>query len=291
MGVSQLGQSGFRDSQASPSRRSEVTRDLLQKSTFQEKEFSSPSRLGSSSYGAAAKRQSPLKQDDEEELVRAFKEQISLEKELEDAKVRLALQPDFNLMDAFQMLDRTAKGYVRGLELADVLSDLGTYAYKDNVYLFVRRYDKNTDGRLLYSEFCDAFTPKTSSHSITLNSRSAYYLHQGYPKNEYFTRDTRELYLRTFKVHFSVEESAELLRKRLLRRPGFSAHDAFTACDTDKNGYITRDEFKGILREYGFYALDNEVTWLIDRYDRNRDGRISYSEFIDEILPKSPSRR
>jgi hypothetical protein len=30
-----------------------------------------------------------LKADDEEELVRAFKEQISLEKELEDAKIRL----------------------------------------------------------------------------------------------------------------------------------------------------------------------------------------------------------
>ena len=69
------------------------------------------------------------------------------------------------------------------------------------------------------------------------------------------------------------------------------AHDAFNACDADKNGYITRDEFKKILREYGFYALDSELTWLVDRYDRNRDGRISYSEFIDEILPKSPSRR
>ena len=36
------------------------------------------------------KRQSPMKQDDEEELVRAFKEQIALEKELEDAKIRLS---------------------------------------------------------------------------------------------------------------------------------------------------------------------------------------------------------
>jgi Ca2+-binding EF-hand superfamily protein len=43
-----------------------------------------------------------------------------------------------------------------------------------------------------------------------------------------------------------------------------------------------------MLKEYGFYATDSEITWLIDRYDKNRDGRISYSEFIDEILPKSP---
>ena len=223
--------------------------------------------------------------------MRAFREQINLEKELEDAKSRLALQPDFNLMDAFQVLDKTSRGYVTATELHEVLADLGNYALRENVYLFHRRYDRNSDGRLLYSEFCDAFTPKSSAQALALTSRSAYYLHQGYPRNEYFTRDTRDQFLRTFKVHFSVEESAELLRKRLLRRPGFSAHDAFTAIDVDKNGYITRDEFKKILREYGFYALDNELTWLIDRYDRNRDGRISYSEFIDEILPKSPSRR
>jgi Ca2+-binding EF-hand superfamily protein len=53
---------------------------------------------------------------------------------------------------------------------------------------------------------------------------------------------------------------------------------------------LTRDEFREILREYGFYATSEEISWLIDRYDKNGDGRISYSEFIDEILPKSPSR-
>ena len=88
-----------------------------------------------------------------------------------------------------------------------------------------------------------------------------------------------------------MEASAENLRRRLLRRPGFSASDAFTAVDADRNGYITRDEFRGILREYGFFATETEIQWLVDRYDRNRDGRITYSEFVEEILPKSPSRR
>jgi Ca2+-binding EF-hand superfamily protein len=194
-------------------------------------------------------------------------------------------------MDAFQMLDKSAKGWVTGPELSEAISDLGVYVHRDDVYLFVRRYDRDSDGRLLYSDFCEAFTPKNPTHSSILNSRKAYYLHHSYPKSEFFTRDTRDLILKTFKVHFSVEESAELLRKRLNRRPNFNVHDAFSACDQDRNGYITREEFKGILKEYGFYALDTELTWLVDRYDRNRDGRISYSEFIDEILPKSPTKR
>mmetsp|Transcript_42500 Transcript_42500/g.40755 ORF Transcript_42500/g.40755 Transcript_42500/m.40755 type:complete len:131 (-) Transcript_42500:363-755(-) len=128
------------------------------------------------------KRQSPLKQDDEEELVRAFKEQIALEKELEDAKVRLASQQDYNLMDAFQMIDKGAKGWVSSPELVESLGDLGVYSHKEDVYLFVRRYDKDSDGRLLYSDFCDAFTPKAYEYASDLNCRRAYFLHKGCPR-------------------------------------------------------------------------------------------------------------
>lgn len=215
-----------------------------------------------------------------------------MEKELEDAKVRLASQSDFNLMDAFQTVDKGAKGAVSGAELVDNLGDLGMYANRDNLYLFVRRYDNDNDGRIMYSDFCNAFTPKSSYHSNLLNGRRAFYMHQAHSdRRDYFTRDTRDLFLKTWRVHLTVEESAEFLRKRLGRRPRFSAHDAFSAVDADKNGYLTRDEFSDILKEYGFYATSEEISWLIDRYDKNRDGRISYSEFLDEILPKSPSRR
>jgi Ca2+-binding EF-hand superfamily protein len=93
------------------------------------------------------------------------------------------------------------------------------------------------------------------------------------------------------RVHFSVEASAENLRRRLIRRPGFSASDAFAAVDYDRNGFITREEFRGILRQYGFFASETELQWLLERYDRDLDGRISYGEFVEEILPKSPSRR
>ena len=44
---------------------------------------------------------SNLKFDEQEELISAFKEQMRLEQELQDAKCRLAQAQDFNLMDAF----------------------------------------------------------------------------------------------------------------------------------------------------------------------------------------------
>jgi Ca2+-binding EF-hand superfamily protein len=32
---------------------------------------------------------------------------------------------------------------------------------------------------------------------------------------------------------------------------------------------------------------EREAHCLIDRYDKSKDGKISYSEFIDEIKPKA----
>jgi len=46
-------------------------------------------------------RVSPLNNDQEDELITVLKDIISHEKELEDAKVRLTMCGDFNLMDAF----------------------------------------------------------------------------------------------------------------------------------------------------------------------------------------------
>ena len=67
-------------------------------------------------------------------------------------------------------------------------------------------------------------------------------------------------------------------------------HDAFQTVDKDGNGYLTKNEFARILNENCIYPSSEELTQLIDRYDRNKDGRITYSEFMEEMLPKSPAK-
>jgi Ca2+-binding EF-hand superfamily protein len=115
-----------------------------------------------------ARRFSPMRVSDESELVRAFKEQIALENELEDAKNRLALQPDFNLPDAFDLLDRYNIGSLSANDLSDSLALNGVYALSEDVFLFVKRYDRNADGRIAQSEFSDAFMPKNASYATSL---------------------------------------------------------------------------------------------------------------------------
>lgn len=57
-------------------------------------------------------------------LLKALKEQIILERDLEKAKIDMIdTCPDFNLFDAFRLIDKSAKGYIAAYELKDAFND------------------------------------------------------------------------------------------------------------------------------------------------------------------------
>jgi Ca2+-binding EF-hand superfamily protein len=79
-----------------------------------------------------------------------LKEIIFIERELESAKIELSLKPDFNLLDAFKMIDLQNKGWLSFNELCDVLNrifDIDTLspAALDLIDLVFKRYDTNRD--------------------------------------------------------------------------------------------------------------------------------------------------
>ena len=55
----------------------------------------------------------------------------------------------------------------------------------------------------------------------------------------------------------------------------------FLSFDKSNDGYITRSEFRRAFRDLKVQANDSEIDELIRAIDTNRDGRISYSEFLD----------
>lgn len=91
-------------------------------------------------------------------------------------------------MDAFQMLDDRNLGWVSAPQILAFLFENGVYAHKDDVYHFVRRFDRDNDSRLQYSDFCEAFTPKDSYYQHQIQNRKARYIHnKDVPKKLYFT--------------------------------------------------------------------------------------------------------
>jgi hypothetical protein len=54
-------------------------------------------------------------------LTKGFADYINLEKDTENIKIQLAVREDFNLIEAFGIIDINGKGFITPLELRDAL--------------------------------------------------------------------------------------------------------------------------------------------------------------------------
>lgn len=108
--------------------------------------------------------------------------------------------------------------------------------------------------------------------------------------SDIFTGYTVELFRKVLNKSIENEFHSEKLRQRLSRRPLFDNFEAFEALDIDKNGFVSKYEFRELLANHGFYATQKELDSLMNRYDQNEDGKVSYTEFVREITPKSPEK-
>lgn len=234
-----------------------------------------------------------LRHHEEKELVTALNDLLNMELELENRKIDLALKPDFNLMDLFRMFDIEGKGYITFDEFRSGLSLFHLYPTHDDAYLlFLSKASSNKSSILRYSEFCDMFSPKTDKYSHMLSSRQSYYVHKPYYRiSEFFHPDTRRTVEDLLVDAIRVESVAETMRQHLSLIPTFNIMDAFNTCDMKNSGFITRDQFKLLLESHGIHVHNDEITNLIGRFDKDKDGKVSYTEFADEVRPKSPVRR
>jgi hypothetical protein len=141
--------------------------------------------------------------------------QLELEKRLERIKVDLALRTDFNLIDTFRIFDYNGKGWITPEEIANGLFDFFSITVQPrDLMLYMNRYDKDRDGRLKYSEFCDSFLPIDPFHAGLLAKKAPLHMKeiQSIRKDLLFYPETREILIACWRMHFEQELEAERIR-------------------------------------------------------------------------------
>ena len=226
---------------------------------------------------------------DEREIIDCFREEIRISRELEELKNELSLKADFNLIDAFRMFDITDKGAVDLSSIEDFLNDFSLKIDRDQIYLLIRHYSHLQDNFLRFSDFTEIFTPSQEEYARLLRNRSAYNLAYS-QRRRVFSRDTLALFLDVFKAMLNSEIESERMRQKLARISDFRVQEAFVAIDRDGDGFITVDELRRSLDESHVYPSVKDLKSLMQRYDKNKDGRVSLTEFIQEVTPKSPKK-
>ena len=61
--------------------------------------------------------------------------------------------------------------------------------------------------------------------------------------------------------------------------------------DLNEDGRVSANELKRLIESRGYYVNDRDINQVVDKMDKNRNGTVSYHEFREEIVPKSPTRR
>lgn len=239
------------------------------------------------SFRQSASKLTPLRAEDELRLVQSLKSLVLIDREVESAKEQLALRRDFNLMDAFRIFDRKEVGHVFSIDLEMALNNIGIYFTPAQVVLLFKKMDKNSDGRITFSEFCLSVLPQSVEYAEIMDEKQPQLLsaREGTPL---FEPETQSLFKSLFHKITLGEEEAEILRLQLNQRPKFLLPDAFDALDRDNNGFITINEFKGILNDHGFFVNQQDLQNLVERFDQDKDGKVSFDEFVSEMKPKSP---
>jgi Ca2+-binding EF-hand superfamily protein len=57
----------------------------------------------------------------------------------------------------------------------------------------------------------------------------------------------------------------------------------FKILDDNSDNGISDREFSKALREYGFNISEEEANLLLQLYDKNKDGKIDYEEFLRAV--------
>lgn len=217
----------------------------------------------------------------EYDLVKALYDIIREERDLETAKINLARRADYNLYDAFRIFDTTNRGFITLGELRDGLAAIGLYPSTSDIELYIKRYDRQGDRRLRFSDFSDSFTPSTDLYSAsTLNRRHS----NNYPVSRFSARDdcfdagTRIEFRAAWNTHFKVEAMCEGIRQRLRALPCFDLYSAFLTCDLYHDSVVSKDELRRLIDCRGFCVTETDAKHLVDKMDRDRDGVVSYSE-------------
>jgi len=260
----------------------DVAQELVEEKKIEPKEDRN------SSAKKTAKTFHTLGSSEEDLFVESLRELVALDKDLERAKQSLALKTDFTLHDAFKVFDGRDRDQADINDIIEAFNLFRIFPTVEEARLFLSRYDINKNNKLTFDEFCDAFMPLHQGTADILKSRSEEFPNGYYRRRDEFNSTTIDAFTRVLQLHLEVEVHAEALRQRHEESPYFRYDSAFSTLNKWGDDYLTGKDFKEMFEKYGFYATNEEIDIIVDRFDKDKDGKISYDEFFDEFSPHSP---
>ena len=205
---------------------------------------------------------------------------MKAEKEIEQIKIDLALRPDFNCEDAYRIFEKNGRGFLTKNDLKYGLFLLGINVDDFIINLLFKRFDLQNQDEINYADFFDMLIPFEKKYRNDVEKREPKASIS--QKIEIFSEETVICLRNVFNLIISFENGINEMRKGfsiLIRR----IKDIFKMFDIKGLGYFNFEEFIRYLKENDMLDESLSIDLLFIRLDKNRNGKIDFSEIADEI--------
>ena len=218
---------------------------------------------------------------EENQLKEFLIEVMKSESKIEDAKIDLAMKPDFNCEDAFRIFEYNGRGFITPEDLRYGLNLLDIYVTDSDINLLMKRFDLLKDGYLNYENFFDMVVPFEKQCRDMVEIRE--------PNSccacrcpEIFSFSTRYALKSLFNLIIEEENKLNLMKRRFttlrIKLPSI-----FKLFDTIGIGKFYESDLNRYFIDNGVSVSDKDRNLLYIRLDTDRDGSIDYDEVEDEL--------
>ena len=200
------------------------------------------------------------------------------ENKIEEMKIELCQNKDFNVEDTFRLFEKNGRGFLDEEDLKYGFGVLNVYPSEYNMKLFMKRYDLQKKGFISYADFYDILVPFEKVYRDEVEKRI--------PKTQcseiILSREINNSLKKLFKTLIDLENKANIERKSL----SINIREIFSLFDNNNQGYFYFPNFITYLNSN--QLLNNEKInpdLLYIKFNKKRNGRIDFDEFIDELEP------
>ena len=203
------------------------------------------------------------------------------ESQIEEAKVSLALRPDFNCEDAFRIFELNGRGFIDECDLKCGLNLIGIFPTDHEVRLLMKRFDLQKQGVMNFADFFDMLVPFEKEYRTMVENRC--------PNSccpcrcpDVFCCSTLCALKNVFNLIISLETDINNNRK-LFGTLRLKLRDVFALLDYPHRGFFSNSDLIVHLQKNGIFSTNKDADLLFIRLDKNRNGNVEYEEVEDEL--------
>ena len=200
---------------------------------------------------------------------------MKIESKIEDAKITLSYNQDFNCEDAFRLFESNEKGYLDKNDIENGLNSIGINPSRRELDTLMKRFDLEKNNYITYPDFFDMVVPFEKSPRLKVKNRK--------PKSpDNFSEKTINDLKNVFELIIKFENDINNDRKNFgtLR---LQLKVIFALIDKTGKGFFHIDELMVYLVDNNLAENNKGDDLLFIRLDKNRTGKVDFTLIDDEL--------